>query len=70
MIVIGIDAHKRTHTLVAVDDVGVKLGEKTVVEATGRGHASALRDEGAQEIQCGGAVGCGGQSWGHWAAGA
>ena len=42
MIVIGIDAHKRTHTLVAVDDVGVKLGEKTV-EATGRGHASALR---------------------------
>jgi transposase len=42
VIVIGIDAHKRTHTLVAVDDVGVKLGEKTV-EATGRGHASALR---------------------------
>ena len=39
---IGIDAHKRTHTLVEVDEVGVKLGE-TTVEATGRGHASALR---------------------------
>jgi transposase len=36
------EATRCTHTLVAVDDVGVKLGEKTV-EATGRGHASALR---------------------------
>ena len=25
--VVGVDAHKRSHTLVAVDAVGVKLGE-------------------------------------------
>jgi transposase len=30
MVVIGVDAHKRTHTLVAVDQVGRKLGERTV----------------------------------------
>ena len=42
MIVIGIDAHKRTHTLVAVDGGGRKLGEK-VVEATSSGHSEALR---------------------------
>ena len=30
MVVIGGDAHKRTHTLVAVDQVGRKLGERTV----------------------------------------
>ena len=68
MTVIGIDAHKRTHTLVTVDEVGVKLGEKTV-EATGRGHASALRwahRKFGVEV----AVGCGGQSWGHRATGA
>ena len=28
MIVIGADSHKRTHTLVAVDDVGRRLAEK------------------------------------------
>lgn len=42
MIVIGIDAHKRTHTLVAVDGSGKKLGEKTV-EANSVGHEKALR---------------------------
>jgi transposase len=41
VIVIGIDAHKRTHTLVAVDAGGGKLGEKAV-EATSAGHADAL----------------------------
>ena len=30
MIVIGVDSHKRTHTVVAVDEVGHKLGERTV----------------------------------------
>jgi transposase len=40
--VIGIDAHKLTHTLVAVDAGGRKLGEKTV-EATTAGHLAALR---------------------------
>ncbi len=30
MVVVGADVHKRTHTFVAVDEVGRKLGEKTV----------------------------------------
>ena len=42
VVVIGVDAHKKTHTLVAVDGNGRKLGEKTV-EATDAGHAKALR---------------------------
>ena len=42
VIVIGVDVHKRTHTFVAVDGVGRKLGEATVV-ATTAGHARALR---------------------------
>ena len=29
-VVIGVDAHKRSHTLVAVDQVGRKLGERAV----------------------------------------
>ncbi|MFY1654346.1 IS110 family transposase [Solwaraspora sp. WMMB762] len=41
MTVIGIDAHKRTHTLVAVDDLGRKLGERTIA-ATDEGHFQAL----------------------------
>ncbi|UMB70048.1 IS110 family transposase [Mycobacterium paraterrae] len=42
MIVIGVDAHKRTHTMVAVDAVGKKLAEKTVETST-TGHLAALR---------------------------
>ena len=42
MTVIGIDAHKRTHTLVAVDSGGRKLGQKTV-SANSSGHAEAMR---------------------------
>src|SRR6476646_9861628 len=42
MIIVGVDAHKRTHTCVAVDDRGRKLGEKTV-PATSAGNASALK---------------------------
>src|ERR1700694_1657467 len=42
MVVVGADVHKRTHTFVAVDGVGRKLGEK-VVAATSVGHAKALR---------------------------
>ncbi len=42
MVVVGVDAHKRTHTLVAVDGVGHKLGEKVVL-ATSDGHAKALQ---------------------------
>ena len=29
MVVLGIDAHKRNHTVVAIDDRGRKLGERT-----------------------------------------
>ena len=39
--VVGLDAHKRSHTLVAVDAVGVKLGETTVPSTTA-GHGRAL----------------------------
>lgn len=42
MVVVGIDAHKRTHTLVAVDRGGRQLGTKTV-EATTAGHLAALK---------------------------
>ncbi len=41
MIVVGIDVHKATHTLVGVDAGGRKLGELTV-QATGEGHMKAL----------------------------
>lgn len=41
MVVIGVDAHKATHTLVAVDSVGRKLDELTV-RATSDGHLKAL----------------------------
>jgi transposase len=41
MVVVGADVHKRTHTFVAVDEVGRKLGEK-VVAATSCGHAEAV----------------------------
>jgi transposase len=41
MVVVGTDVHKRTHTFVAVDQVGRKLGEK-VVAATTAGHRKAL----------------------------
>ena len=37
MIMIGIDAHKRTHTAVAIDEVGRELAIRTVA-ATSSGH--------------------------------
>ncbi|MEX2323686.1 MAG: IS110 family transposase [Acidimicrobiia bacterium] len=42
MVVIGIDAHKRTHTAVAVDHNGVELGTKTVA-ANSVGHLELVR---------------------------
>jgi transposase len=42
MVVLGADVHKRTHTFVAVDEVGRQLGQLTV-SADGKGHAKALR---------------------------
>ena len=46
MVMIGTDSHKRTHTVVAVDEVGRRLGTKTV-RANGDGHL-ALVDWSAQ----------------------
>lgn len=40
-VTIGTDSHKRTHTLVAVDAVGKKLGERNVATTT-EGHLDAL----------------------------
>lgn len=42
MVVIGIDAHKGTHTAVAVDEVGRKLVSKTV-KATSDGHLQLVQ---------------------------
>jgi transposase len=42
MVVLGVDAHKRTHTVVAADELGRKLGEKAVA-ATTDGHLEALQ---------------------------
>ena len=42
MVTLGVDAHKRTHTVVAVDDNGRQLGQRTVA-ATSAGHLEALR---------------------------
>ena len=41
MVVVGADVHKRTHTFVAVDEAGRKIGEKTVRAITA-GHAEAV----------------------------
>lgn len=41
-VVVGVDAHKRSHTLVAVDEVGRKLGERTLA-ATSDGHLQAVQ---------------------------
>jgi hypothetical protein len=42
VIVIGTDSHKRTHTVVAVDQVGRRLGETTVA-TTSDGQLALLR---------------------------
>jgi dihydrofolate reductase len=44
MVVIGVDAHKRTHTVVAVDEAGRKLAERTGA-ATPDGHLELLSEE-------------------------
>src|SRR5207302_6514465 len=41
MVTLGIDAHKASHTIVAIDDNGRELGQRTVV-ATPQGHVEAL----------------------------
>lgn len=55
MVVVGADVHKRSHTFVAVDEVGRRLGEKTV-KATTEGHQVALmwaRDQFGMELTWG-----------------
>jgi transposase len=42
MVVVGADVHKRSHTFVAVDEAGRKLGELTV-KADAKGHDKAIR---------------------------
>jgi transposase len=42
MVMLGIDAHKRSHTIVAVDPAGVEIGSVTVAAATD-GHLRAMQ---------------------------
>jgi transposase len=51
MIMLGIDAHKRTHTVVAVDELGRRLGVKTTTATTSADHLELLRwaDQFGQE---------------------
>ena len=42
MVILGVDSHKRTHTVVAVEAAGRKLAEKTVA-ATSAGHLELVR---------------------------
>ena len=46
MVVLGIDAHKRTHTVVAVDEAGRELGTKRTL-APHRGHLGLCVGRGA-----------------------
>jgi transposase len=43
MVVLGIDAHKRTHTVVAVDEAGRQLGTKTTTSTTTADHLELVR---------------------------
>jgi transposase len=43
MVVLGIDAHKRTHTVVAVDEAGRQLGVKTTVSTSTAAHLELVR---------------------------
>ena len=42
MVVLGVDAHKRSHTIVAVDPAGVEVGSVTVAAAS-EGHLKAVK---------------------------
>jgi transposase len=43
MVIVGIDAHKRTHTAVAIDEAGRKLGEKRTTSTTTEANLELLR---------------------------
>jgi hypothetical protein len=42
MVTLGVDAHKRTHTIVAVDEHGAKVAERTIGTTT-KHHLGLLR---------------------------
>jgi transposase len=43
LVIVGIDAHKRTHTAVAIDDAGRKLGQMTTTKTTTEANLQLLR---------------------------
>ena len=43
MVTLGVDAHKRTHTVVAVDELGRQLGQKTTTATSSEDHFDMLR---------------------------
>lgn len=43
MVILGIDAHKRTHTVVAIDEAGRQLGVRTTQATTTEAHLDLLR---------------------------
>ncbi len=43
MVIVGIDAHKRTHTAVAIDEAGRKLGEKRTTSTTSEANLELVR---------------------------
>jgi transposase len=43
MVILGIDAHKRTHTVVAIDEVGRQVGTKTTMATTTEAHLEMVR---------------------------
>ena len=43
MVILGIDAHKRTHTVVAIDEAGRELGSKTTAMTTTQAHLDLVR---------------------------
>lgn len=43
MVILGVDAHKRTHTVVAVDDAGRRLGVRTTTSTTTAAHLELVR---------------------------
>ena len=56
MVILGIDAHKRTHTVVAVDEVGRQLAQSTV-------HATTA---GSSRVCCGGLISSAPSGGGRW----
>lgn len=50
MVVLGTDAHKRSHTIVATDQAGAQLGTVTV-QATSEGHLKAVKWAGQWNVR-------------------